>query len=516
VQLIESLTHKPVALAFGTSGLRGLVSDMSELECYINAAGFLEFLKEQDQLAAGATVYLAGDLRDSTPRIMAVMVAAIEDSGFKVVNGGKVPTPALAYYALQHNAPCIVVTGSHIPADRNGIKFYRLVGELLKTDEPIMQQHVAKVRQAVYEASLETSAFDNSGSLKSLPVLPAVDPDIEMSYLRRYTSVFDADSFSGKQVVVYQHSAVGRDFFVNLFKALGASVVAVERSEVFIPIDTEHIRAEDQALFQKLSQEYPQAFAIISTDGDSDRPFVIDETGRFHPGDVLGAVVADYLGAKFAAVPISCNDAVDAFCEAKGVTLAHTKVGSPYVIAAMQAADQSLTPLTSWEVNGGFLLGSDLTLNGQPLKALPTRDAALPIVCALLAAQQKGLTVSELFAQLPRRFTSSSLIDNIDPDQIAAFRSLSTDTDAMQRLATTVFGGTPLGAVEQLDSTDGLRLHFASGDVIHLRPSGNAPQFRVYSNASSQVHADELANKAVTPEGYIAQLLKVLETASHE
>ena len=123
MNLRESLTYKPVELAFGTSGLRGLVTDMTDLECYINARGFIAFLKENEDLQAGSTIYLAGDLRDSTPRIMQVMTAAIEDAGMLVVNCGKVPTPALAYYALEHHVPCILVTGSHIPADRNGIKF---------------------------------------------------------------------------------------------------------------------------------------------------------------------------------------------------------------------------------------------------------------------------------------------------------------------------------------------------------------------------------------------------------
>ena len=35
--LKEALTYSPVELAFGTSGLRGLVTDMTDLECYINA-----------------------------------------------------------------------------------------------------------------------------------------------------------------------------------------------------------------------------------------------------------------------------------------------------------------------------------------------------------------------------------------------------------------------------------------------------------------------------------------------
>jgi phosphomannomutase len=511
MKLIEALSYQPVELAFGTSGLRGLVSDMTDLECYINAAGFLQFLKDNENLPEGETIYLAGDLRESTPRITQVMVAAIRDAGLQVVNCGAIPTPAVAYYASLNHAACIMVTGSHIPADRNGIKFYKQCGELLKEDESAMQAAVSTVRQAIYEQTAEQAAFDAAGALQGLPVLSELLSDASTAYKQRYVDVFGSDCLAGKKVVVYQHSAVGRDLLVELFEELGAAAVPVERSETFIPIDTEHIRDEDKVMFQKLSQDHPDAFAIISTDGDSDRPFVVDEKGTFHPGDVLGAVTADYLAAKFAAVVISSNDAVITICQRKGIQVVHTKIGSPYVISAMQAADQSLQPLTGWETNGGFMLGSELTINGKTLKALPTRDAVLPILCALLAAKQQAASVSELFANLPQRFTSASLIDNTPVEQINKFRALYDDLSAMQELANRVFGDTSLGAVKSMNTTDGLRLLFDSGDVVHLRPSGNAPQFRVYTTADTQDRADDLAAQAIAADGFIIRLLEQLK-----
>ncbi|MDB5168828.1 MAG: phosphomannomutase [Candidatus Saccharibacteria bacterium] len=504
----NSLTYEPVELAFGTSGLRGLVTDMTDLECYINAFGFLKYLQKTDSLSAGATIYLGGDLRQSTPRIMAVMVAAITDAGLQVVNCGLLPTPAVAFYAQQKGAPCIMVTGSHIPADRNGIKFYKTAGELLKTDEAGMKQQVAAVRQEAYSQEAGSNFGDN-GSLKELPAVPAVNPEPEQVYLDRYKSVFNDRPFASKQIIMYQHSAVGRDLIVKLFTELGADVVPVERSDTFVSIDTENVTDEDKALFKQFATTYPGNFAIISTDGDSDRPFVIDAEGRFHNGDVLGCVVADYLGAKFAALPISANDAADTYCAEKGIELVHTKIGSPYVIAAMNAADPALTPRVSWEVNGGFLLGTPVQVNGQTLEVLPTRDAVLPIICALLAALQSNQTVAELFAALPARYTSAGLVNSTD-EAIQPYRAIASDQAAMQSLAESVFAGSLLGTLTGLDITDGLRLSFSSGDVIHLRPSGNAPQFRVYSNAGSQDRADQLVKEATAPGGYIEQLLNRL------
>jgi phosphomannomutase len=48
------------------------------------------------------------------------------------------------------------------------------------------------------------------------------------------------------------------------------------------------------------------------------------------------------------------------------------------------------------------------------------------------------------------------------------------------------------GPVATVDRTDGPRVHFVSGDVIHLRPSGNADEFRIYACADTPERAREI------------------------
>src|SRR5215216_3233174 len=98
--LQETLNSTPVELSFGTSGLRGLVTDMTDLECYINTAGFIAFLKAQDTgVKEGGAIYVAGDLRSSTPRITKAVVKAIKDAGMSPEYFGLIPTPTIAFYA---------------------------------------------------------------------------------------------------------------------------------------------------------------------------------------------------------------------------------------------------------------------------------------------------------------------------------------------------------------------------------------------------------------------------------
>lgn len=512
--LRESLSYEPSELKFGTSGLRGLVTEMTDLECYINTAGFLKFLTSIGHLQAGGTIYVGGDLRDSTPRITGAVIRAITDGGYQAVYGGSVPTPAVAFYGLQKHAGNIMVTGSHIPADRNGIKFYKADGEVLKSDEAGIKEAVAQVRAELYTQDAEAAAFDAAGMLKVSTELPAVDSAVADTYMRRYTDVFDGQTFAGKQIVFYQHSAVGRDMLVEMLQKLGAEVIPVGRSDVFVPIDSENVTPKDQAYFQQLSQEYPDAFAIVSTDGDSDRPFVIDENGVFHRGDELGALVAHWLKADAAAYPVSSNDAVDSYLNDNSVEWVHTKIGSPYVIVAMQEEQaKGKQRVVGWEVNGGFMLGVDLEVNGQNLAALPTRDAILPIIIALRAAVDANGSVSSVFAALPQRFTGAGLIDNF-PTEVSQkiVAQYSADNEQVHQALGQFFTSQhSFGAVEKIDALDGVRIFFDNGEVAHLRPSGNAPQLRIYSVADTQARADEIVALAIAePDGIFRSIEKAL------
>ena len=48
------------------------------------------------------------------------------------------------------------------------------------------------------------------------------------------------------------------------------------------------------------------------------------------------------------------------------------------------------------------------------------------------------------------------------------------------------------GKMKKIDVTDGLRVTFENGEIIHLRPSGNAPELRCYNEAGTVGRAVEL------------------------
>ena len=545
------LDHEPTALAFGTSGLRGLVKDITDLEAYINVRGALQYLLGGDgggdggsgDVRAGATVVLAGDLRPSTDRIMRACAHAITDAGCRVENAGKIPTPALIAHCLSTKRAGVMVSGSHIPFDRNGIKINKSVGEVLKSDEAGITREVERVRATEYARSAEASAFDAAGMKKRPAELPPVDSAAEESYVRRFLASFAVGGLSGLRVLVYQHSAVGRDLLPRILRELGADVCTGGRSETFVPIDTENITDAQLDRLQELAvaseADGAPLDAIVSTDGDSDRPLVTavlpaaeaDARGRrvrFLSGDLLGIVVAEYLKADAAVVPISANDAVERRMRERGVFLRKSKIGSPYVVAALDEIHRAGTcaRIVGWEANGGFLTASDIALASGTLAALPTRDATLPILANLFAAAEQRIGLAALWSRLPARFGRAGLIDDVpvlvskamlaqvmptDDTVEADFGQSPAPSDAWQKSKATLsrFFTPALGFddIVRINVLDGVRVSFENGDVAHVRPSGNAPQLRIYANSDTQARADQIVELGLAePDGILRQL----------
>lgn len=350
---------KQSGVAFGTSGARGLVSAMTDRVCYVYARSFIKYCEASYKCEKN--IAIAGDLRPSTGRILQALVKAGQDAGWKVTYCGRIPSPAIALYGLDKSLPTIMVTGSHIPADRNGIKFNHPNGEITKADEQgIVSQSV----------DFDEALFDAAGMLKNAPELPAVETEAEENYCKRYPEFFGEKALQGLTIGVYQHSAVGRDIVVRVLESLGACVKPFGRSDVFVPVDTEAIRPEDEELAREFTHK-DYVDAVFSTDGDSDR-----------------------------------------------------------------------------------------------LKEFPTEISKAKL--AEIREQKLGEKLFGKFAAKPSKFNK----------------------------------GAPFhGKMVSLNEVDGYRMEFDSGDIVHLRPSGNAPEFRCYVETEGKERSAEL----------LADCLKVME-----
>ncbi|MBD5771109.1 phosphomannomutase [Marinomonas sp. SM2066] len=468
-------------VAFGTSGVRGLVVDLTPELCFAFVTSFLqEVCPNTTHVAVGI------DLRPSSPEIAKSVLFAIESHGAKATYCGALPTPALAFYGMQNSIPTVMITGSHIPFDRNGIKFYRPDGEISKANEVAIMNG---------EVSIPYNFLDK------LVQLPSVSFSAIELFKKRYTSLFPESMLQGKRIGVYEHSSVARDVIKELLAHFGADVVSLERTETFVPIDTEAVSEED---IQK-GLDWVAAYkldAIISTDGDGDRPLVADEKGEWLRGDVLGVVCADYLEATHVAAPVNVNTILE--LQDKECKTLRTKIGSPYVIAGMDKL-LSETPdakIVGYEANGGFLVGSGFEINSQTLHALPTRDSILPALIVLAMSHQKKRPISQFTTEYLKRYTASGRIQNI-PTEISRQIIIELRDNKVKQTELLVVIAREGEALEvvSIDETDGLRMTLNSGDIVHLRFSGNAPELRCYVEAKRKLLASEMVDVVLSHIG---------------
>jgi phosphomannomutase len=569
-------------LRFGTSGLRDRDENLTDFEVFINTRAFIDYLLEigesPDGIARGSKVAMAVDFRPSShlDRIPRAVAVAILEAGCTIDYCGRIPTPALTLHGMRHGIASIMVTGSHIPFGENGIKFNRPNGEILKQEESAIMRHVEAVRERM--ASMSATWFTPDGAFRTggngrdvdlakwlseaASMCGVANEDAAAAYIDRYRIAFGRDALKGINLVFYQQSAVGREIIPQILRELGAHVRAVEPLNVergeFLPVDTEKM---EEPILSKLrsflvaDEPCGKPFAVVSADGDSDRPVLCSENGEFIVGDKLGVLASLYLKPDFVALPITCNSAaVDLLRGFAAVE--QTKVGAPYVNKAMLDARKAKPHIKAagYEANGGYLLGADWDIDGRTLKALPSRDAVLPIVCALLLATQGKMKMpqggpvrklSDLLALFNRQTAAGvvdahsegvpytieagkKIVERISPSDASVeevdytseivhfkqddggkrrsvrFADLSSNSlrdfiASVRKLLSHHMSANPAGfsAIMKLNYLDGVRIYFDNGDVVHLRPSGNSAEFRFYAEAATQARASEICAQRI-------------------
>lgn len=474
IKPIELIKDKDIK--FGTSGLRGLVSDFSDIITTSYTIAFLTYLKNKG--FKFKRVVVGSDLRFSSPRLVNSVLHGIRQCDLIPIYTGTILTPALVYYGLQHNLPTIMVTGSHIPDNRNGLKFTTPIGEITKLDEKSISE---------IDLQVDISGFNKNGSLK-VKEYSRKDNKVLSFYKQRYIKVIPENLFLGLKLGLYEHSSVARDFYKEFYQSLGAEVISFGRSNSFIPVDTEAIRKEDMAIVKGWCADN-KVHCVFSSDGDADRPLVFDSNGEVIRGDLLGILVSKVLKADIVVTPVSSNTAIEKCNWFE--TVIRTKIGSPYVLESMGNKRHEDKIVVGFEANGGFIHNTKIKLLNGILEPLPTRDSTLVHLCILIGLLGNKIGSSKVRALLPSRHICSDLITNINPDKVSKILSRYSKFTAGQDLLFNYF------SISNINTLDGVRFFLDNGDIIHLRLSGNAPEIRCYCESDAITTAELLCQRVI-------------------
>lgn len=208
-----------------------------------------------------STVIVARDGRLSGPHLMQALIHGLLESGCDVIDLGAVPTPLL-YFAtfVLDSQSGIMLTGSHNPADYNGLKMV-LAGETLTSEAIVGLRH-----------RLERRDFaTGAGQLTQHDIIP--------TYLR--TICQDIRLARPLKVVIDAGNGIAGAVAPSLFRALGCEVI-----ELFCDIDGHfpHHHPDPSRLhnLQHVIEQVRihQADVGLAFDGDGDRVGVITDQGE--------------------------------------------------------------------------------------------------------------------------------------------------------------------------------------------------------------------------------------------
>ena len=257
---------RPPARIFREYDIRGIVGDTLTPELVRRIGGAIG---AEAHHRGERTVVVGRDGRHSSAGLRSALVGGLRESGRDVVDVGRVPSPVL-YFAAQHlgTGSGVMVTGSHNPADYNGLKIM-LGGETL---------HGAAIRDL--RRRIEEDDLGSGSDARGPGVLRSAD--VVGDYMRRIRDEMQAVSGAAARTIVIDcGNGVAGDVVPRLFRVLGHDVV-----ELYCDVDGDfpnhHPDPSVPANLADLIESVREHGADLGLafDGDGDRLGVVDGSGN--------------------------------------------------------------------------------------------------------------------------------------------------------------------------------------------------------------------------------------------
>jgi phosphomannomutase len=429
---------------FKAYDVRGTVPDQFDAPmARAIGAAFARFARD----AEGATrVLVARDMRPSGIELSAAFAEGARNQGLDIVDLGLASTDLLYFASGSLGAPGAMFTASHNPAQYNGIKM------CLAGAKPIGDESGLREIKALAEQVLPR--VDTPGSIESIDLLDAfaahVRSFIDVGALRPLRVVADTANGMGGLVV----PAVFGKLPVEL------EILYPELDGTFPNHPADPIQPENQrdliARVRETGADIGLAF-----DGDADRVFLVDETGRGVSGSLTTALVATRVLAHHPGATILhnciCSKTVPEVIRECGGTPVRTRVGHSFIKQVMAETGAAF----AGEHSGHYYFRDNYRADSGLITA----------VVVLEAMSASGKKLSELVAPLDRYVASGEINTKVD------------DVHAVIERVAAAFADHPQ------DRLDGLTVD--CGDWwFNLRPSNTEPLLRLNLEAATQESCD--------------------------
>ncbi|MDO8147969.1 phosphomannomutase/phosphoglucomutase [Isoptericola sp. b515] len=265
--------------------VRGLVpAELSPRVAWALGVAFAEVAAVPD---GAARVVVGRDMRDTGPALAREFAAGVTSRGVDVVDVGLCSTDGLYFASGSLQAPGVMFTASHNPAEYNGIKMCRAGARPVGQDTGLAQ--IRDRAQQILDGA-EPEAAGTPGEV--------VEQDVLGDYAAFLRSLVDLSGIRPLKVVVDAGNGMaGLTVPAVLGDAAGLPGLPLEVVPLYFELDGTFPHHEANPLEPANLADLQRAVVAhgadlgLAFDGDADRCFVVDETGAAVSPSAITALV---------------------------------------------------------------------------------------------------------------------------------------------------------------------------------------------------------------------------------
>ena len=339
-------------------------------------------------------IAVSRDMRLSSPSLAAAFINGARSQGADVVDIGLLGTDqlyfAVAKYGLDGGAQ---ITASHNPGNYNGLKLVGREARPLSGDAGI-----ANIRDMLASDSLPPPA-DRYGRYAQEPVLD--------EYLAHILSFVDLSAIKPFTLVLDAGSGIAGIVGAALFDRLPC-----QTRRLCFDVDGSFPHHEANPLIDANRQDLVNTVRTesadigIAWDGDADRCFFVDGTGRFVSGDFITALLAEAFLRK--------NPGETIVYDVRASHAVKDTVSSHGGLALMNRVGHSFFKQRMRDENAVF--GGEVTGHYYFRDNFYADNGFIPALLILELMSVRGQTLEELLAPLWKRYFISGEINTSFPD----------------------------------------------------------------------------------------------------
>ena len=466
-------------IAFGTDGWRGILGVDITVERLlpVAAAAARELESSSPEGLFSREVVIGYDRRFLAPELAAAIAAAVRGANLQpVFSASATPTPASSWAVVERGAlGALVITASHNPPEWLGLKIKGPFGGSVEGDFTARVERRLAAGGISVPIAGDTEQFDAMGAYVA-GLRAKVDTDALAAGLERLGLRVIVDPMHGSAAGVLPallgatavDAGVNREIRANRDPLFGG-----HPPEPLAPYLAELIAAV------RASTAAGQPAMGIVFDGDGDRIAAVDENGRFCSTQLLMPLFIDHL-ARARSLPgtviktVSGSDLMALVAEDLGRQVIEMPVGFKYIAAEMLAGEV----LVGGEESGGVGFGMHL----------PERDAPFAALLLIEALVEGGVPLGQRIDALQARCGGGAAYDRLDL-RLADMAARGRLERFLAETPPNEVAGAP---VQQVISTDGVKLRLGPSHWLMLRFSGTEPVLRLYCESPTPERVAEV------------------------